>query len=74
MCNRNLLKGFLRFHFQSFQSQPQANLEEFVEREKADEESDSDDTDSGNCDGDLGDDEDYPYLHLASFLIYRMMS
>ena len=46
---------------------------EFVEKEKADEESDSDDTDSGNCDGDLGD-NDYPYLHLASFLIYRMMS
>ena len=73
MCNRNLLKGFLWFHFQSFKSQPQANLEEFVEKEKADEESDSDDTDSGNCDGDLGDDG-YPYLHLASFLIYIMMS
>ena len=40
---------------------------EFVEKEKADEESDSDDTDSGNCDGDLGDD-DYPYLHLAFFI------
>ena len=57
----------------SLRSHPQANLEEFVEKEKADEESDSDDTDSGNCDGDLGDD-DYPYVHLASFLIYIMMS